>query len=158
VNSHNDLLRVLLSLNQHGLEVQRSSSQDYANRATVAIRGPNTEATSDITVIIVLRDGPAVSLKESPTVSPTTAALCASEPTPPKPPASMYFLGLSHVPPAFAMNNAKIIPVTMLPARNPPKASLPDMNPITIGTTTGRTPGRTSSLSAPFAAMSTHLV
>ena len=42
-----------------------------------------SEATQETTVIWVLMDGPAVSLKGSPTVSPTTAALWASEPLPP---------------------------------------------------------------------------
>ena len=35
------------------------------------------EATRETTVICVLIEGPAVSLKGSPTVSPITAALCA---------------------------------------------------------------------------------
>src|SRR3989337_2711951 len=52
-------------------------------RLYCTIRAANNEATSDITVIIVFNEGPAVSLKGSPTVSPTTAALCASEPLPP---------------------------------------------------------------------------
>lgn len=47
----------------------------YRDKANMTIRGANTEATSDMTVIIVLREGPAVSLNGSPTVSPTTAAL-----------------------------------------------------------------------------------
>src|SRR5437870_589385 len=53
-----------------------------------------------ITSVIVLsslistcRLGPAVSLNGSPTVSPTTAALCASDPLPPYCPVSMYFVG-----------------------------------------------------------------
>ena len=48
-----------------------------------------------------LRAGPAVSLKGSPTVSAMTAALWASEPLPPSLPSSMYFLALSHAPPAL---------------------------------------------------------
>ena len=39
--------------------------------------------------------GPAVSLYGSPTVSPVTAALWASEPLPPQLPSSMYFFALS---------------------------------------------------------------
>ena len=53
--------------------------------------------TSETTVICVLMDGPAVSLNGSPTVSPLTAALCASLPLPPKWPDSMYFLSLIHI-------------------------------------------------------------
>ncbi len=55
-----------------------------------------------ITLIIGLSAGPAVSFNGSPTVSPTTAALCGSECLPPKLPSSMYFLALSHAPPALA--------------------------------------------------------
>ena len=47
------------------------------------ITGAKIVATRDITVIIVFNEGPAVSLKGSPTVSPVTAALWASEPLPP---------------------------------------------------------------------------
>ena len=43
--------------------------------------------------------GPAVSFVASPTVSPTTAALWASECLPPKWPLSMYFFALSQAPP-----------------------------------------------------------
>jgi hypothetical protein len=53
------------------------------NNAYLAISGPNRLATKHITVMRVFKDGPAVSLNGSPTVSPTTAALCASEPFPP---------------------------------------------------------------------------
>ena len=55
--------------------------------------------TTPMTLIRIATPGPLVSLKGSPTVSPTTAALCASEPLPPKWPSSMYFLALSHAPP-----------------------------------------------------------
>ena len=54
------------------------------NKLTAAMTGANKDDTRDITVISVLSDGPAVSLKGSPTVSPTTPALCESEPLPPK--------------------------------------------------------------------------
>ena len=45
--------------------------------------------------------GPDVSLNGSPTVSPTTAALCKSVPF--LPAASMYFFALSQAPPEFAL-------------------------------------------------------
>ena len=48
----------------------------------------------DISFMSMFIDGPLVSLNGSPTVSPTTAALCASEPLPPKFPASIYFFSL----------------------------------------------------------------
>ena len=57
--------------------------------------------TRFITLMSGLSAGPAVSLNGSPTVSPMTAALWASEPLPPSWPSSMYFLALSHAPPAL---------------------------------------------------------
>jgi len=53
--------------------------------------GTKSDETRDITVINVFKEGPAVSLKGSPTVSPTTLALCASEPEPPNLPVSIYY-------------------------------------------------------------------
>lgn len=46
---------------------------DYKN-------GAITKATTDINFNKMFNEGPEVSLNGSPTVSPTTAALCASEP------------------------------------------------------------------------------
>jgi len=45
--------------------------------------GASTSVTVASSLINTCRDGPAVSLNGSPTVSPTTAALCASERLPP---------------------------------------------------------------------------
>ncbi len=45
-----------------------------------AIKGAITSAITLINFTRILSEGPAVSLNGSPTVSPTTAALCASEP------------------------------------------------------------------------------
>lgn len=47
------------------------------------IRPENTMETVEHSLIRMFREGPEVSLKGSPTVSPTTAALCWSEPLPP---------------------------------------------------------------------------
>jgi hypothetical protein len=62
-----------------------------------------------ISLIRMLREGPEVSFKGSPTVSPTTAALWIYEPfltTAPLSsliaPLSMYFLALSQAPPVLA--------------------------------------------------------
>lgn len=137
--------------------LKNRESRDFGySRANIRIMGANTEATSDITVIIVFSEGPAVSLKGSPTVSPITAALWASEPFPPKAPASMYFLALSQAPPEFAMKSAKTIPVTMLPARNPAKDSFPRKNPVARGATIASMQGSINSFKAPLVAMSTH--
>ena len=43
-------------------------------------RGAITNATTDMSLSRMLSEGPEVSLKGSPTVSPTTAALCGSDP------------------------------------------------------------------------------
>eukprot|EP00395_MALV-II_sp_L67-2_P000049 gene48-gene463 len=70
----------------------------------------------------MFRDGPEVSLSGSPTVSPVTAFLCAAEPLPnsdPRPPASMYFLALSHAPPELLMLIASCTPETSAPERTP---------------------------------------
>ena len=67
-------------------------------------------------------DGPEVSLKGSPTVSPTTAAACVSEPLPPNLPFSTNFLALSQAPPAFAIINARDTQPNSPPASIPPKA------------------------------------
>ena len=84
--------------------------------------GPNRLALRHMTVMRVFSDGPAVSLNGSPTVSPTTAALWASEPFPPWAPSSMNFLALSQSPPELAMNRAKMMPVMMEPARILPQS------------------------------------
>ena len=65
------------------------------------IAGRISRTTRFITLISGLSAGPAVSLNGSPTVSPMTAALWASLPLPPWWPSSMYFLALSHAPPAL---------------------------------------------------------
>ena len=65
------------------------------------IAGRISSDTRFITLMSGLRAGPAVSLNGSPTVSPMTAAMWASEPLPPWWPSSMYFLALSHAPPAL---------------------------------------------------------
>ena len=82
------------------------------------ISGTNTSETMVISFIRMFMLGPEVSLNGSPTVSPTTAALCASLPLPPKLPPSMYFLALSHAPPELLMNIAISTPVTTLQGSN----------------------------------------
>src|SRR4030095_9368781 len=67
-----------------------------------------------VILIIGLTAGPAVSLYGSPTVSPVTAALCASEPLPPKCPSSMYFFALSHAPPPLVLTGPSAAEVSVL--------------------------------------------
>ena len=66
-----------------------------------------SKATMLVIFIIGLTAGPAVSLYGSPTVSPVTADLCASEPLPPKLPSSIYFLALSHASSSCHRNRNK---------------------------------------------------
>ena len=80
-------------------------------------------------MIIGLTAGPAVSLYGSPTVSPVTADLCASDPLPPKFPSSIYFLALSQAPPPAVIETATNNPVIITPSNIAPKddnaASIP---------------------------------
>jgi len=50
----------------------------------VAKKGANTRDSTAISLIRMFNDGPDVSLRGSPTVSPITAALCASDPLGPR--------------------------------------------------------------------------
>ncbi len=76
----------------------------------------------------MLRAGPEVSFNGSPTVSPTTAALCSSDPlalTNPltlNNPASIYFLALSQAPPELALDKAMATPETIAPGKSPATA------------------------------------
>ena len=78
----------------------------YATRIGAAIN-----ETILTTLIIGFNAGPAVSLSGSPTVSPTTLALCRSEPLPvflarSRGSSSIAFLALSQAPPPLAINTA----------------------------------------------------
>ena len=66
----------------------------------------------------------------------------------------MYFLALSHAPPALAMKMARQKPETRAPARKPPRA-LMLMKPMTNGMTTASDPGSTISLSDAVVEMAT---
>src|SRR5258708_5800360 len=116
-------------------------------------------------LIMGLTGGPAVSLYGSPTVSPVTAALWASEPLPPWWPSSMYFLALSQAPPPEVMEIATNRPVTMVPTSMAPTvvnaAAWPPIQLITkyttIGASTGRSDGMIISLIAALVSRSTAL-
>lgn len=115
-------------------------------------------------------EGPAVSLKGSPTVSPVIEALCASLPLPPNLPVSIYFLALSNAPPPLFKKRAIKIPVLVENIRNPantsaPRSGLPLKYPIilktkptVIGDNTARRPGLTISLSPASFTIDTHLL
>ena len=112
--------------------------------------GPKTRATIDINLIKIFSAGPDVSLNGSPTVSPTTAAECASDPLPPKLPASIYFFALSHAPPALAIIIANKNPEAIDPIRRPPNASAPSIMPTAIGVMIESNPGQIIALIAPW--------
>ncbi len=66
-----------------GERCQAVSAYSMFMRLKARIRPENTMETVEHSLIRMFREGPEVSLKGSPTVSPTTAALCCSEPLPP---------------------------------------------------------------------------
>ena len=76
----------------------------YSYHYNMAMVSPAiTMLTIDISLMRMLSDGPEVSLKGSPTVSPTMVALWLSLPLPSKWPSSIIFLALSHAPPELDM-------------------------------------------------------
>ena len=68
----------------------------------------------------------------------------------------MYFLALSHAPPALDMKIAIITPVTSAPARSPPSAEGPRRIPTTSGASTAMTPGTSISFNAAVVEIATH--
>mmetsp|Transcript_20395 Transcript_20395/g.33832 ORF Transcript_20395/g.33832 Transcript_20395/m.33832 type:complete len:306 (-) Transcript_20395:1298-2215(-) len=102
--------------------------------------------------IRMLRAGPEVSFRGSPTVSPTTAALCKSVPLPwtslptLTQPFSTYFLALSQAPPVLAWEMASWTPEVRLPTSKPHTHSTPKKAPVMIGEKMTSRPGRTISL------------
>ena len=116
----------------------------------------NTTDTIDINLIKILSDGPDVSLKGSPTVSPTTVALCASDPLPPNSPVSTSFFALSHAPPAFAIIIANTNPDANPPANKPSTPATPKMSPVITGTMMAMIDGRIISRCASRVEMATH--
>ena len=103
--------------------------------------GQKTSERMDISLMRILRLGPEVSLRGSPTVSPTTAALWISLPLPTTAPmflinpASMYFFALSQAPPVFDAEIAIWTPLTMAPGKKPMSALGPKRNPRANGVT-----------------------
>ncbi len=77
INKFNDTCRT--SVMQYSNEWEK-----YVTRQARFVDFQNSYKTMDINFMRMLSDGPEVSLKGSPTVSPTTAALWASDPFPPR--------------------------------------------------------------------------
>ena len=86
------------------------------------VRPAITMLTIDMSLIRMLSEGPEVSLKGSPTVSPTMVALWFSLPLPSKLPSSIIFLALSHAPPEFDINTARVKPAANAPVSRPSHA------------------------------------
>merc|ERR1719487_2439016 len=85
----------------------------------VLSEGAITSEMTDISLIRMLSAGPDVSLKGSPTVSPTTVASKCSLAVLLRPSCFAYFLALSHAPPAFDMATASMKPDESEPMRQP---------------------------------------
>mmetsp|Transcript_65840 Transcript_65840/g.147009 ORF Transcript_65840/g.147009 Transcript_65840/m.147009 type:complete len:241 (+) Transcript_65840:156-878(+) len=132
--------------------------------------GPRTRETVDRSLISTCSEGPAVSLNGSPTVSPVTAALCASLPLPPYLPDSMYFFALSHAPPALFRKSDSRMPVVVAVISSPattcgPSNGLPcrepmqrKMKPMAIGKPSASSPGFRISERAAAVTIATHLL
>src|SRR5262249_293038 len=128
-------------------------------------QNPAGSSSAALFAILTLGSGaaPAVSLYGSPTVSPVTAALCASDPLPPKWPSSMYFLALSQAPPPAVMEIATNRPVTITPSNMAPTAAKAServammliTTNTTIGDSTGSSDGIIISLIAALVSIST---
>src|SRR3569833_832418 len=120
----------------------------------------------------ILMDGPDVSLRGSQTVSPTTAALWASDPfmnmycpQASSSPSlclemclltSMYFLVLSQAPPVLENEKAIWTPDTMIPARRPLIAWIPNKKPMMRGDQITKRPGANIFLREAFVEMAMH--
>lgn len=114
----------------------------YSYHYNMAMVSPAiTMLTIDISLMRMLREGPEVSLKGSPTVSPTMVALWLSLPLPSKWPSSIIFLALSHAPPELDMKTARVKPAAKPPVSRPRTPATPSTKPTTMGMTMARSEG-----------------
>merc|ERR1712238_527052 len=105
------------------LHAQKGPPSAFENSA---IALPKTKLMMAVSFMTMFRAGPEVSFSGSPTVSPVTEFLCASEPLQnslPRPPAEMYFLELSQAPPVLLMEMASCTLETSAPDRSPAQSS-----------------------------------
>src|SRR5690554_6829693 len=117
--------------------------------------------TIEVNLIRMFMEGPEVSLNGSPTVSPVTDALWASDPlysiTPLIiTPFSNDFLALSQAPPELFWNIPINTPDTVIPANVPPNTSCPNKNPTTTGVSKAIAPGAIISRIDALVEISTH--
>ena len=80
-------------------------------------------------------EGPATSFRESPTVSPITAAMCSGVPRDNSNP-SMVFLALSNAVPVLLKKGPKSAEQATEPTKTAPNAFIPKAKPIASGTST----------------------
>lgn len=112
----------------------------------------------------MLREGPEVSFKGSPIVSPITAALCSLDPLAliapelsTNYPDSMYFLALSQAPPELAEEIAMDTPETKIPGNTPATAVGPNNNPTAKGVPKTIKAGKNISFKEELVAILIHL-
>merc|ERR1719247_1092424 len=119
--------------------------------------GAITREMTDMSLIRMLSAGPDVSLKGSPTVSPTTVASKCSLWVLLRPSCLAYFLALSQAPPALDMATASMKPEDKDPIKRPARPLEESKNPMQTGIKTARAPGIAISLIAAVVAISIHL-
>merc|ERR1712207_34438 len=125
-----------------------------------AIALPKTKLMMAVSFMTMFSAGPEVSLSGSPTVSPVTEFLCASEPftySAPRPPAEMYFFELSQAPPVLLMEMASCTLETRAPERRPAQAFFPKPRPATRRLKITRAPGASISRSEASVEILMHL-
>ncbi|CAI8309888.1 MAG: Uncharacterised protein [Flavobacteriia bacterium] len=118
-------------------------------------------ATIEVNLMRMFIDGPEVSLNGSPTVSPVTEALWGSDPLysifpSTSTPASKLFLALSQAPPALFWKMPMSTPLTVIPAKRPPRASGPNKKPTRAGAIKAIAPGAIISRMEAAVEISTH--
>merc|ERR1712051_980575 len=116
----------------------------------LAIALPNTRLMMAVNFMTMFKAGPEVSFKGSPTVSPVTEFLCASDPfwcSLPRPPLEMYFFALSQAPPELLIEMASCTLDTRAPDSSPAQQFFPKPSPATSGLRITSAPGASISLS-----------
>mmetsp|Transcript_55815 Transcript_55815/g.120123 ORF Transcript_55815/g.120123 Transcript_55815/m.120123 type:complete len:229 (-) Transcript_55815:1884-2570(-) len=120
----------------HAREATRGATPAYhiSQSSLPSITGAMSKATMDMSFNKMSKEGPEVSLKGSPTVSPTTQALPTSDFLIPN--FSHNFLELSQAPPALPIITASMAALPMHPARRPITARAPTPRPTINGVRT----------------------
>merc|ERR1719486_1037810 len=139
----------------------RPSHQNSKSSLYCESSGDTVSETIDMSLIRMLSAGPDVSLKGSPTVSPTTQAFCCSFSLGLddflSPSFSHSFLELSHAPPALAIMMASMQPEATAPASMPVRKRGPTKKPPMSGASTAYEPGAIISRTDESVEICTHL-